>query len=48
MEIIRARYPYHDILAEESVGTKTGPRRRAAAEGRPYTWLVDPLDGTAN
>lgn len=46
LEVIRARYPDHDILAEESAGT--GLSRRAAAEGRPYTWLVDPLDGTTN
>ena len=36
---IRAAYPDHKILAEE--GT-TG------AQESPYTWVVDPLDGTTN
>ena len=44
LEAIRAHYPDHGILAEESA--KLGSQ--AAVEGRPYTWLVDPLDGTTN
>ena len=36
---IRARYPAHAILAEESGATE-------AASG--YKWVVDPLDGTTN
>jgi len=44
LEVIRAHYPDHDILAEESAGCSPS----AAAEGRTYTWLVDPLDGTTN
>jgi myo-inositol-1(or 4)-monophosphatase len=36
---IRAQYPGHSILAEES-GLNDG--------GREWRWLVDPLDGTVN
>ena len=40
IEIVRKHFPSHDILAEESGGTK----------GRPsdYRWIIDPLDGTTN
>jgi myo-inositol-1(or 4)-monophosphatase len=37
---IREAYPDHEILAEESGGS------REAAKG--YRWVVDPLDGTTN
>ncbi len=36
---IRARYPDHGIISEES---STG------YQGRPFTWVIDPLDGTTN
>ncbi len=36
---IRARWPGHDIMAEE--GTRT-------ATGSDYLWYIDPLDGTTN
>jgi myo-inositol-1(or 4)-monophosphatase len=36
---IRNHFPRHDILAEESAGT---------ANGSPFRWIVDPLDGTTN
>jgi len=36
---INARYPEHDILAEESPAHQTGS---------PYRWIIDPLDGTTN
>ncbi len=39
VERIRARFPTHGILAEESGFT------RGSA---PYTWVIDPLDGTSN
>ena len=39
LEIIRERFPDHDILTEES------PQ---ALRGSPYRWIVDPLDGTTN
>lgn len=39
IERIRARFPTHGILAEESGFT------RGSA---PYTWVIDPLDGTSN
>ncbi len=39
LEKIRARYPDHNIVAEE-----TGWQDRGAA----YTWVIDPLDGTSN
>lgn len=39
VEIIRARYPRHSIVAEE-----TG----CARQDSEFTWVVDPLDGTSN
>jgi myo-inositol-1(or 4)-monophosphatase len=45
IEIIQARFPNHDILSEES---DPGSKGQAAVKGRPYTWIVDPLDGTTN
>jgi myo-inositol-1(or 4)-monophosphatase len=39
LEVIRDRFPEHDILAEESDSARTGSR---------YVWIVDPLDGTTN
>lgn len=45
IEIIRAHFPDHSILSEES---DPGLRGRAEVKGRPYTWIVDPLDGTTN
>jgi myo-inositol-1(or 4)-monophosphatase len=39
IEAIKATYPEHAILAEESGGT---------AENAAYAWLIDPLDGTLN
>jgi myo-inositol-1(or 4)-monophosphatase len=36
---IKARYPDHDILAEESGLQHTGS---------DYRWIIDPLDGTTN
>jgi myo-inositol-1(or 4)-monophosphatase len=38
---IRQNFPAHHILAEES-GLQSGEA------GSPYTWVIDPLDGTAN
>lgn len=35
---IRARYPDHAIVAEES----------GRSEGSSYVWIIDPLDGTLN
>jgi myo-inositol-1(or 4)-monophosphatase len=45
IEIIQARFPNHDILSEES---DLSSRGQADAKGHPYTWIVDPLDGTTN
>jgi myo-inositol-1(or 4)-monophosphatase len=39
IDILRKRYPAHDILAEESGGAN----RRS-----DYRWVIDPLDGTTN
>jgi myo-inositol-1(or 4)-monophosphatase len=39
VEIIRDKFPGHNLLTEE-VATED--------VGSPYTWLVDPLDGTTN
>jgi myo-inositol-1(or 4)-monophosphatase len=45
IEIIQARFPNHDVLSEES---DFGSKDQAAVKARPYTWIVDPLDGTTN
>jgi myo-inositol-1(or 4)-monophosphatase len=39
LEVIRSRFPEHDIVTEETALARTGSR---------YVWLVDPLDGTIN
>ncbi|MDY6856219.1 MAG: inositol monophosphatase family protein [Thermodesulfobacteriota bacterium] len=39
VDIIRDRYPDHQILAEESEGKKSESK---------YRWIIDPLDGTTN
>ena len=39
-DAIRARFPGHGILGEEGAA--------APAEGSPYLWVIDPIDGTAN
>jgi myo-inositol-1(or 4)-monophosphatase len=39
LEILRRRFPGHDVVTEESDITRTGSR---------YVWFVDPLDGTTN
>ena len=38
IELIKKRFPSHDILSEEKGGRI----------GEKYTWIVDPLDGTTN
>ena len=40
VEVIRSRYPAHDIWAEEVNQTPDG--------ASDYCWIVDPLDGTTN
>jgi len=45
-EGIRAQFPTHQILGEESVGT--GPIPRLLTPGAPPTWIIDPIDGTTN
>lgn len=40
IEVIRAKYPAHSILAEES-GYEQG-------ESDGWQWIIDPLDGTTN
>jgi myo-inositol-1(or 4)-monophosphatase len=39
LQIIRARFPEHDIVTEETHIDRTGSR---------HVWYVDPLDGTVN
>lgn len=39
IEIIRETYPDHNIIAEEDTYEK---------RNSPYTWIIDPLDGTNN
>jgi myo-inositol-1(or 4)-monophosphatase len=45
LEVISARHPDHQVLAEED--ERTEAERIAAWDGSPL-WVVDPLDGTAN
>lgn len=44
-DIIRSHYPFHAILAEESAD-KGQPADDPHQS--PYTWIVDPIDGTVN
>jgi len=39
IDIIREKYPSHDILTEE---------RKIEEKGSQYKWIIDPLDGTTN
>ncbi len=39
LEVIRARFPDHDIVTEEQDLARTGSR---------HVWIIDPLDGTTN
>jgi len=39
LEILRSRFPDHDVVTEET---------DLALRGSPYVWYVDPLDGTTN
>ncbi len=42
---IRAAFPHHDILAEESADSTLDTTGAQIGE---WTWIVDPLDGTTN
>ena len=44
---LRDRYPDHAFLAEESVRDFGGDLHSSGASA-PFTWVVDPLDGTTN
>jgi myo-inositol-1(or 4)-monophosphatase len=39
LEVIRSRYPDHDIVTEETDLARSGSR---------HVWFIDPLDGTTN
>jgi myo-inositol-1(or 4)-monophosphatase len=39
LELIRSRFPDHDVVSEETALERTGSR---------HLWFVDPLDGTTN
>jgi myo-inositol-1(or 4)-monophosphatase len=39
LELLRSRFPQHDIVTEETDLARTGS---------PYVWYIDPLDGTTN
>ena len=39
LDLVRAEYPQFSILSEESNPIETGS---------PYTWVIDPIDGTRN
>ena len=39
LEILKGRFPQHDVITEESP---------MPLSGSPYRWIVDPLDGTVN
>jgi myo-inositol-1(or 4)-monophosphatase len=44
-EFLQGQFPDHDFLGEEDPGAKQG---RGPDRSAPPTWVVDPLDGTAN
>lgn len=44
IERIRAHFPDHAILAEESAGTDTDPLHPTPG----FEWIIDPIDGTVN
>lgn len=44
LQVIRAAFPTHDILAEESADTEAG----SPSSSSEWVWIVDPLDGTTN
>lgn len=39
LDLLKVEYPHFGILSEESAPVETGS---------PYTWVIDPLDGTRN
>ncbi len=41
---IRMRFPNHEIIGEEAVGTGVIPKLRTDTP----TWIIDPIDGTTN
>ena len=41
IDVLKAAYPAHEILAEESGASRP-------EGGAEYTWIIDPLDGTTN
>eukprot|EP00588_Corethron_pennatum_P006936 CAMPEP_0194290456 /NCGR_PEP_ID=MMETSP0169-20130528/41277_1 /TAXON_ID=218684 /ORGANISM="Corethron pennatum, Strain L29A3" /LENGTH=243 /DNA_ID=CAMNT_0039038037 /DNA_START=43 /DNA_END=771 /DNA_ORIENTATION=- len=43
---LRHRFPAHAVLGEEATGTAPPAPLRADADA--HTWIVDPIDGTAN
>jgi myo-inositol-1(or 4)-monophosphatase len=43
VDLIKTRFPGHQILAEESSQTVTPEQY-----GKGYTWVIDPIDGTTN
>ena len=51
VDTILKAYPHHAILAEErgsSEPADTSDESSGAADQPPYTWIIDPLDGTTN
>jgi myo-inositol-1(or 4)-monophosphatase len=53
VELVRARYPQHAILAEEGTGAAmesagTGKEGTGTTPGAEWLWVIDPLDGTTN
>ena len=51
VDTILKAYPHHAILAEErgsSEPADTWDEDSEAADQPPYTWIIDPLDGTTN
>jgi myo-inositol-1(or 4)-monophosphatase len=42
MDAIRAHFPAHQILSEETVSDIADPLKT------PHLWVIDPIDGTSN
>ncbi|MDO5579897.1 MAG: inositol monophosphatase family protein [Planctomycetia bacterium] len=49
-EILLTAYPDHAFIGEEAIGNHLSEQEcgKNAPADRPFTWIVDPLDGTTN
>lgn len=48
VDLLRSRFPQHDILGEESGLNEAAETARNGAQSKGSLWMIDPLDGTTN